>query len=129
MKTFTLMIMGSLVMVKILSKKEVEQDEIFKEYNYAGYHSGYTKEIVLKERELYNGQLGEEGDLQLQWDALKHEIIHAFLYECGLDRNSMSYQGSWATNEEMVDWFALQYEKIRTVMHDAELKLMEVNED
>lgn len=37
----------------------------------------------------------------------RHEIIHAFLVESGLDSHS-----SWATNEEMVDYFARQLEKI-----------------
>ncbi len=37
---------------------------------------------------------------------LLHEIIHAFLYESGLDSET------WAVNEEMVDWMALQFLKI-----------------
>lgn len=44
-----------------------------------------------------------------QQKVLRHEIIHAFLYESGLDNNS------WA-DEEVVDWFALQFEKIRTAI-------------
>ena len=46
---------------------------------------------------------------------LRHEILHAFLYESGLD--TCGYIGSdeaysWPLNEEMVDWFALQSPKI-----------------
>jgi len=42
---------------------------------------------------------------------LRHEIIHAFLIESGLNQNSMETD-CWAKNEEMVDWFAIQFPKI-----------------
>ena len=42
---------------------------------------------------------------------LRHEIIHAFLYESGLRENSNDIR-AWAENEEMVDWFAIQSPKI-----------------
>lgn len=42
---------------------------------------------------------------------LRHEITHAFLHESGLSINS-GYASSWATNEEMVDWIAIQGPKI-----------------
>ena len=37
----------------------------------------------------------------------RHEIIHAFLFESGLAENSY-----WAQNEEMVDFFAIQFPKL-----------------
>ncbi len=43
--------------------------------------------------------------------ALRHEIIHAFLEECGLSNNSSDSE-NWAVNEEMVDWIALQFPKM-----------------
>lgn len=45
---------------------------------------------------------------------LRHEVIHAFLAESGLRGNSVGMQ-SWALNEEMVDWFALQLPKMTEV--------------
>jgi len=42
---------------------------------------------------------------------VRHEIIHAYLYESGLDSSSNEID-SWARNEEMVDWFAIQSPKI-----------------
>lgn len=42
---------------------------------------------------------------------LRHELIHAFLSESGLDVNSNPAE-NWATNEEMIDWFAKQAPKI-----------------
>lgn len=37
---------------------------------------------------------------------VRHELIHAFLFESGLDACS------WAQNEEMVDWIAMQFPKM-----------------
>lgn len=45
---------------------------------------------------------------------VRHEIIHAFLAESGLDSQTSS-TSAWARNEEMVDWLALQYPKIEKV--------------
>lgn len=42
---------------------------------------------------------------------LRHEIIHAFLYESGLWNNSSDIM-SWATSEEITDWIAIQSPKI-----------------
>lgn len=42
---------------------------------------------------------------------LRHEILHAFLIESGLDCCCYSEE-PWARNEEMVDWFAIQSPKI-----------------
>ena len=48
-------------------------------------------------------------------ETLRHEIIHAFLHESGLHSSSLHYSNGWATNEEMVDWFAIQYPKIKHI--------------
>lgn len=45
-------------------------------------------------------------------DVLRHEIIHAYLSESGLSANASHCYGSWAENEEMVDWFAIQSPKM-----------------
>ena len=45
-------------------------------------------------------------------EILRHEIFHAFLNESGLNYSSFTCQGPWATNEEMVDWLAIQSPKI-----------------
>ena len=38
---------------------------------------------------------------------IRHELVHAFLFESGLAENS-----NWARNEEMVDWIARQFPKM-----------------
>lgn len=42
---------------------------------------------------------------------VRHEIIHAFLYESGLWNNSGSVD-AWGCNETITDWIAIQFEKI-----------------
>lgn len=58
--------------------------------------------------------------IDLEWyekKILRHEIIHAFLFESGLAENSATSQ-SWATNEEMVDFFAIQFPKILSIYEE-----------
>lgn len=43
---------------------------------------------------------------QYQKQVLRHEIIHAFMYESGLEGEC-----KWNT-EEMVDWLSIQYNSI-----------------
>lgn len=50
---------------------------------------------------------------------LRHEIVHAFLFESGLSANS-SNATSWASCEEMVDWFAIQGPKILKAWQEAD---------
>jgi hypothetical protein len=42
---------------------------------------------------------------------IRHEIIHAFLYESGLSYDAVAVN-NWACNCEMIDWFAIQAPKI-----------------
>lgn len=78
-----------------------------------GFCDETTKEIVA---ENYKRNLpGSKGKLELQEQKnLRHEILHAFLFESGLAENS-----DWAQNEEMVDWFALQGPKIYKAWREA----------
>lgn len=54
-----------------------------------------------------------------QKKVLRHEIVHAFLYESGLWQNSYGSK-CWAQNEEMVDWIAIQEPKIHKAYEEAE---------
>ena len=51
---------------------------------------------------------------------LRHEITHAFLYESGLCVNSMVCDDAWSTNEEMIDWIAIQFPKLLIAFKDAD---------
>ena len=45
-------------------------------------------------------------------ETLRHEIIHAFFNESGLQDSANKFDGAWSKNEEMIDWFAIQPPKI-----------------
>jgi len=51
---------------------------------------------------------------------MRHEIIHAFLFESGLEGCSADAE-NWAMNEEMVDWIAIQFPKILEVYRSLNL--------
>jgi hypothetical protein len=50
----------------------------------------------------------------------RHEIIHAFLFESGLNMDSRS-SSAWATNEEMVDWMAIQFPKMNKLFQELDV--------
>ena len=51
---------------------------------------------------------------------LRHEIIHAFLFESGLWNNSGNVT-AWGQSEEITDWFAIQSPKIMKVFEELEV--------
>ena len=65
---------------------------------------------------MQNNKELQEDLIAVEKKTVRHEIIHAFLYESGLDANSCECSDTgWAHNEEMIDWIALQFYKIQTV--------------
>ena len=96
---------------KIFFKDDEEDPRISNLWGFTDFH---TKEIVINndiERET-NDSCKNLKDFKNK--VLRHEILHAFLYESGLRENSNS-SIAWAENEEMVDWFAIQFPKILKV--------------
>lgn len=69
-----------------------------------GYTDFSIKKIVVRKYEEDNNSVDDLTKVENK--TLRHEIIHAFLYESGL------HNESWAIEEEMVDWIALQFEKM-----------------
>jgi len=76
-----------------------------------GYCDYGTKSIVI------NKDFG----LRLQKITIRHEFIHAFLFESGLSASTLMYEGGWATNEEMVDFFASQWVKLNKIFEKLEV--------
>lgn len=71
-----------------------------------------TKTILISDLAKASGDAGSKKDLdEYKRKVLRHELVHAFLYESGLDINT-NLVAEWASNEEMVDWFAIQGPKI-----------------
>lgn len=90
-----------------ISFKQIHDDERLKDA--AGYCDMTTKDIVVG---IFKKDVDSVSDLsQYQYKVLRHEIIHAFLFESGLDGSS-----DWARNEEAVDWIAIQLPKITDVL-------------
>ena len=86
-----------------------------------GYADFSTHQIVIDTMEKADGQIGSKGDMAAyKKQVIRHEIIHAFLYESGLEANSNA-SDSWAINEEMVDWFAIQSPKIFKLFYEWKL--------
>lgn len=86
---------------------------------YDGYTDNSTRTITVR-----NG-LDENSEIKdfdsFRRSITRHEVIHAFLYESGLDTDSHSPIGAWAVNEEMVDWIAIQLPKIADVCLQLEI--------
>lgn len=88
---------------------EIIMDAEEKDYPKIKGLSGYTdfsiKKIVIRKMEKDDASIE---DLEhYRREVIRHEIIHAFFYESGLDGNS-----DYARNEELVDWIAIQFEKM-----------------
>lgn len=81
-----------------------------------GYTDDSTKEIVVAILEPDENSKADLGSYQKK--VLRHEIVHAFLSESGLDASSNGTR-SWATNEEMVDWIARQHSKLHAAFEEA----------
>lgn len=75
-----------------------------------------TKELLVKSYKDDRDDPTSKKNLDIQVKKnMRHEIIHAFLFESGLAENS-----PWAQNEEMVDFFAIQFPKIMKVIQQVE---------
>lgn len=102
--------------------REYNEDKIFAEKNFSAYCNEVEKYIVVCNHKTWPG-LEDNSDNyceELEKECLRHEIIHAFLYESGLSENAMSSNGSWATNEEMIDFFAMQFPKMLEVFRQVD---------
>lgn len=81
-----------------------------------GYCSGSAREIVIANLNMCKDSDSEKDEVKRC--NLRHEIVHAFLNESGLQSNANAVD-CWAKNEEMVDWFALQGPKIYKAWQEA----------
>lgn len=80
--------------------------------NSNGYIEPYSKEMVISNFIEDGTAINNLEDFEKK--VIRHEIIHAFLQESGLSCNS-----DWATNEEMIDWIALQFPKLAKAFEEA----------
>lgn len=77
-----------------------------------GYTDFSLKLIVIGDISKENGY--QWGDLEsYRQKVLRHELVHAFMYESGLDCNS-----EWGRDETLIDWIAIQLPKISEVFKE-----------
>lgn len=97
-----------------IKRVKAGQDEYMEKMHYGGYCDGRGHEIVVLDLHTVSDWKNETAAKIATEErrTLRHEIVHAFLNESGLSFNSFAPDRAWATNEEMVDWIALQGPKI-----------------
>lgn len=99
-----------------------EDDAYLKNNCLDGYCDLVEREIIIA----FSNTVPDREDSSLtvhilsEQKTLRHEIVHAFLMESGLDSNSISLNNAWARNEEMVDWIAIQGLKIVKAWQEAD---------
>lgn len=80
-------------------------------------YTDYSSRLIVVDK--FEPELMSEDDIaksqgnlkEHQKQVLRHEIVHAFLYESGLSNSSYSPR-HWAASEEIVDWIAAQTPKM-----------------
>ena len=100
--------------------KKVEDDKELSKKHAAGYCAFLSKKIILRDASarVEAETVSEEDAIIGMKHTLRHEIVHAFLSESGLRQEARHVSG-WATNEEMVDWMAIQGPKIYKAWQEA----------
>lgn len=94
----------------------MSREELPDFYNCEGETFVEQKEIAICGEALINHyKAGAHEEIQ---NCIRHEVIHAYLYECGLFASTIPFEKGWALNEEMVDWFASQMPLIEKTTQD-----------
>lgn len=90
--------------------KKFQDDEAFERNSIDGYCSSLSKTIVICDLTTKENWKHETLDCirTAQKEILRHEIVHAFFNESGLQDSAFIYDGAWPKCEEMIDWIALQ---------------------
>lgn len=80
-----------------------------------GFCDTSSKKIVVDDMKDIDNPTAKKDLGQYKQQVARHECIHAFLYESGLDKCA-----DWAT-EEMVDWLAIQFPKLLKCFEDLKI--------
>lgn len=81
--------------------------------NYDGICDSTSKEIAIR-----SDNVSGVGNMkELQKISLRHEVIHAFMFESGLGF-SWQHPEEFGHDETTVDWFARMYDKIKEVFEE-----------
>ena len=105
---------------RVLMKK-YKEEPAFERSGIDGYCDSHQKITVVCDMATYPGWEHEPTRTvrTVQKGTLRHEIVHAFLNESGLQDSAFRLtERAWARNEEMVDWIAIQGPKIYKAWRD-----------
>ena len=93
-----------------------EDSEVMDSKHSDGFIDESTKEIYIS---IFKPDDTSLNDLFYhQRQVIRHEIIHAFMFESGLAQCSCGVN-AWAQNEEMIDYFARMHNKIHSAFIEA----------
>lgn len=104
-------ILGTEYEVKFVNRKDTDLPESI------GGACDYTSKTIEIIEDVEGDFPNDDQEYTLKL-TLRHEIIHAFLNESGLQASSGVLNYGWAMNEEMIDWFAIQSPKIFKVFKE-----------
>lgn len=115
MKNKEIEVLGTLY--KIIFINDNEEPRLKENWGFTDFH---TKEIFIRNDIEEETKDSCKNLIDFKNKVIRHEIIHAFLYESGLRENSNKIY-AWAENEEMVDWFAIQSPKLYKVYKELDI--------
>lgn len=94
--------------------KDYQNDPLFEKRSICGYTDSVEHVICICNIGTFPDFEDETEEYCKKYERgiLRHEIIHAFLNESGLQDSASVFNAAWVKNEEMVDWMSLQLPKI-----------------
>lgn len=112
-ETKQISILGSMWTIRSATK---EEEPRFEKEECDGFCDRSVKEIVIQDMPDESYTVSDKQ----AWlrHVLRHEIVHAFMYESGLSECSAKAD-AWAMNEEMIDWIAAQHENLHEAFRHA----------
>lgn len=111
-------VLGTIYTIEVLP---YDADPAFKKCNIDGYCEQGTHRIVIGDLHTWPGWEDESDEFieAAMKHTLKHEINHTFFHEAGLQESCGTYDGPWSRNEAMIDWWAIQGEKVYKAWKEA----------
>lgn len=94
------------------TKYEITADTRLCNTDFDGICKNYVKSIQLRKPEDMLDDDSVESEKQIRYEEiLRHELVHAFFFENGLDE--------YSENEQLVNWIAIQFPKMVKAFQEA----------
>lgn len=111
-------VLGTEYMLRI---REDSKEKRFEQMNCAGFCDQSTKELVVTNYVKFRGQISVKDIQATIRHSIRHELVHAFLYESGLGEDWEHKE--LGQEETTVDWIARQLEKMNEAAQSIFAKL------